>query len=374
MSSNPGQRINVGNPNNDDADMKLQYGRRAGPFHINTNIIGRENGKGMLNMQQEPSPLSVTRRSPSFSRTISSTSSAASNGHNSLLYNINNMESDLNGSDDHSSSSDFESTDHSISCHKNKYYPTPSIPNIPSLETLTPSCSMDSSLKSNFKSNLNDMEEDTTSINSVEESKDNHLKQSSEKCYNPNRHIDSHISCLYSGAVYEGEQRSGKCSYKVKVELQRVDLSDSFLCGYLHIEGLTEDYPKLCTFFEAEIIGNKHKFLTRKWEADDEIDLQHWSRFPSFSPYIDDFHDENLTINPLSSNYIFMRWKEHFLVPNHLITNISGASFAGFYYVCLQKSTGVISGLYFHKRSDWFQYLTLKHVPQSQCSAEFEFR
>jgi len=80
-----------------------------------------------------------------------------------------------------------------------------------------------------------------------------------------------------------------------------VNLADSFLCGYLTITGLTEvrartggqvplwtvcgvltlyrrqprgacrgarraqDYAMLTTYFEAEIIGPKHGFLTRKW-------------------------------------------------------------------------------------------------------------
>ncbi|CAG8728388.1 14795_t:CDS:2, partial [Racocetra persica] len=63
-----------------------------------------------------------------------------------------------------------------------------------------------------------------------------------------------------------------------------VDLSESFLCGYLHIKGLTEDYPELTTFFEAEIIGRKYSFLTKKWDADDKVDVQHWIRFPAFRP------------------------------------------------------------------------------------------
>lgn len=31
-----------------------------------------------------------------------------------------------------------------------------------------------------------------------------------------------------------------------------------------------------------------------------------------------------------------MRWKERFLVPDHRIRSINGASYAGFYYVCLE--------------------------------------
>lgn len=42
------------------------------------------------------------------------------------------------------------------------------------------------------------------------------------------------------------------------------------------IKGLTEDFPHLTTFFQGEIIGKKHPFLTRKWDADEEIDRKHW--------------------------------------------------------------------------------------------------
>ena len=31
-----------------------------------------------------------------------------------------------------------------------------------------------------------------------------------------------------------------------------------------------------------------------------------------------------------------MRWKERFLVPDHRVRDINGASFAGFYYVCVE--------------------------------------
>jgi hypothetical protein len=87
------------------------------------------------------------------------------------------------------------------------------------------------------------------------------------------------LGALYPGARFEGEQRSGIHSYKVVVHIQYVDLSASFLCGYLHIHGLTMDYPELTTFFEAELIGKKHTFLTRKWDASEEVDRKHWVSF-----------------------------------------------------------------------------------------------
>lgn len=57
---------------------------------------------------------------------------------------------------------------------------------------------------------------------------------------------------------------------------QYVDLENSYLCGYLKIKGLTEEYPTLTTFFDGEIISKKHPFLTRKWEADEDVDRKHW--------------------------------------------------------------------------------------------------
>ena len=50
------------------------------------------------------------------------------------------------------------------------------------------------------------------------------------------------------------------------------------MCGYLKIKGLTEEFPTLTTFFDGEIISKKYPFLTRKWEADEDVDEKHWVR------------------------------------------------------------------------------------------------
>lgn len=47
-----------------------------------------------------------------------------------------------------------------------------------------------------------------------------------------------------------------------------------------------------------------------------------------------------------------MRWKEHFLVPDHRVRTISGASFEGFYYIAFDQVMGRISGTYFHAKSE----------------------
>ena len=79
------------------------------------------------------------------------------------------------------------------------------------------------------------------------------------------------IGGLAAGARFTGQQKSKRNSYGVKVELKNVDFEQSFLCGYLSISGLTEEYPVLTTFFEGEIIGPRYSFLTRKWDADEYV-------------------------------------------------------------------------------------------------------
>lgn len=103
-----------------------------------------------------------------------------------------------------------------------------------------------------------------------------------------------------------------------------------------------------------------------------------------------------------------MRWKERFLVPDHRVNHINGASFAGFYYIYLaldptlevgtvsspdarnptiledeasmnQIGTGStarpiqLRGYYFHESSEPFQKLALYHVP-ARLSDTFELQ
>lgn len=147
------------------------------------------------------------------------------------------------------------------------------------------------------------------------------------------------------------------------------------MCGYLKISGLTDEYPTLTTFFDGEIISQKYPFLTRKWDADEDVDKKHWvsrrfhtqghflmhslqSKFDAFCQYSKTFNSDTFNYKALAeTDYVFMRWKEHFLVPDHTIKDISGASFAGFYYICFQKSSEMIEGYYYHRSSEWYCHL-----------------
>lgn len=227
--------------------------------------------------------------------------------------------------------------------------------------------------------------------------------------------------CLHPGAVFLGTQRNGQNSYNVSVEITNVDLSASTLGGYLKICGLTKEWPELTTYFDAEIIGNEYSFVTGKWDATEADDIKHWSRFTEFSALREKLASLKAPFDALGQPVIFMRWKEQFLVPDHRVRNINGASFAGFYYICValqdgdsdehgakmlpQSSTtsedvemtnapgsgsgqpkegsghpelprrrrGHMRGFYFHENSEPYQELSLEYVP-SRSSGYLEMR
>ncbi|KAH6990336.1 vacuolar import and degradation protein-domain-containing protein [Ilyonectria destructans] len=184
-------------------------------------------------------------------------------------------------------------------------------------------------------------------------------------------------SYLRSGSKFHGTQQSERQVYDVQVEIKHVDMRESFLCGYLRIQGLTEDHPTLTTYFEGEIIGTKYSFFTEhdNWGANSKVDLSHWAKFPAFRPFQKQARKGPITIRDgAQREHIFMRWKEHFLVPDHRVRTITGASFEGFYYICFNQVKGEVSGIYFHSKSEKFQQLELKHVPDRGCFAATEFR
>jgi len=242
--------------------------------------------------------------------------------------------------------------------------------------------------------------------------------------------------CLYPGATFQGTQRSGRNSYDVNVTIVDVDFSSSHLCGYLRIRGLTDDWPELTTYFDAEIIGARYGFLTRNWGASEQEDMLHWARFPAFRHLRHELKKPHLTMKDADRGAVFMRWKEKFVVPDHRVQDINGASFAGFYYVCVDfnpqhtqhsqqpplptspedadlpslsptttakpdafprarresvtrgarqmgrsssrsaapySNVAKMSGFYFHQNSEPYQELDLNHVAE-RTSACFEFR
>ncbi|OLL24617.1 Glucose-induced degradation protein 4 [Neolecta irregularis DAH-3] len=163
-----------------------------------------------------------------------------------------------------------------------------------------------------------------------------------------------HDDFLRPGTVFVGAQRSPASSCEVCVCILHVQLPDSVLCGYLSIHGLTHLNPSITTFFEAEIIGDTFGFTSRcdhDWHASDKVDLLHWSRFPAFDRPLKHAVLKNpaFVYDFRNKDFVFMRWKEQFLVPDHT-EQLFGASYAGYYYICYQKSTGAIHGYYYSSK------------------------
>ncbi|KAJ2902681.1 vacuolar import and degradation protein [Zalerion maritima] len=174
---------------------------------------------------------------------------------------------------------------------------------------------------------------------------------------------------LRPGSRFRGRQTSERSVYKIDVEIKHVDMRESFLCGYLHIEGLTRDNPSICTYFEGEIIGPKYGFLTRhqSWGADKVTDLSHWRKFTSFMPYWRKYKKGMPMegVDFAQKENIFMRWKEQFLMPDHRKSSIPGASYEGFYYICFNQVRGDVKGIYFHHKSE--RVASLSESQQVQC-------
>ncbi|WPG99740.1 Hypothetical protein R9X50_00255900 [Acrodontium crateriforme] len=192
------------------------------------------------------------------------------------------------------------------------------------------------------------------------------------------RHLTQATSSfLRPGSKFQGTQQSDRQRYDVQVEIKDVDMAESFLCGYLRIQGLTDDHPTLTTFFEGEIIGPKYKFRTAhpSWGSSEKVDYQHWNRFTPWAPLARAAKSPNFTLNNFDQReHLWMRWKEYFLVPDHRVKTITGASFEGFYYICFNQCTGSVEGVYFHAKSEKFQKLELDHVDDRGCMGAVEFR
>ncbi|KAF2833472.1 hypothetical protein CC86DRAFT_365358 [Ophiobolus disseminans] len=188
---------------------------------------------------------------------------------------------------------------------------------------------------------------------------------------------NSSSSLLRPGSRFKGSQTSDRQQYEVEVEVKHVDMRESFMCGYLRIKGLTEDHPSLTTYFEGEIIGSKYTFITQhpEWGSNEKVDRQHWARFPAYKPLSKySSRPELVTKDWMQKEHLFMRWKEYFLVPDHRVRTISGASFEGFYYICFNQVSGGIEGIYFHAKSEKYQKLQLEHMPDRGCQGAIEFR
>ncbi|CDH13754.1 related to Vacuolar import and degradation protein 24 [Zygosaccharomyces bailii ISA1307] len=166
--------------------------------------------------------------------------------------------------------------------------------------------------------------------------------------------------------------------------------------GFLTIRGLTNQHPEITTFFDAFAVNHSEfGFLSSSWardspmgscRADDQTDLEHWLNFPAFKqlflsgcsqsqeepPTLNDIIDGTYEFsNYLEQRFVFMRWKEKYLVPEELADGVEGASYDGFYYIVHDQVTGNIQGFYYHQDAEKFQQLELMPCAETagDCSS-----
>ncbi|BGP22974.1 vesicle-mediated transport protein [Rhodotorula toruloides] len=144
---------------------------------------------------------------------------------------------------------------------------------------------------------------------------------------------------LHPGSTWVGVQRSGRNSYEVTVKFDTVDVQRGTVTGTLEIKNLTAELESLVTFFEGDIVGEVGGpgFLTAKYGATEIDDLKHWRRFPAFirNRLEHQLVKPNLNLRQANNKpFKFLRLKEQFVVGER-VEAIHGASYAGFYYCCL---------------------------------------
>ncbi|KAM3163063.1 Vacuolar import and degradation protein 24 [Lachancea thermotolerans] len=214
-------------------------------------------------------------------------------------------------------------------------------------------------------------------------------------------------------ARFTGFQISDYKKYQVSVTLKTVDLPASPYCtastphvtGFLSICGLTAQHPEITTFFEGYAVTDNIGFLSSAMpseldalKANDRTDLDHWLSFPCFkelcSPQdsaaedaakpatsAEDSKPDTLGAivqgsyshtDFMQNRFIYMRWKEKFLVPDADVDSVEGASYDGYYYIVHDQLTGHIVGFYYHKDAEKFQQLELTPVTD-ECSGSCDF-
>ncbi|KAJ1974987.1 hypothetical protein H4R35_003354, partial [Dimargaris xerosporica] len=153
--------------------------------------------------------------------------------------------------------------------------------------------------------------------------------------------------------------------WDVFVTLDRVDLARGKVEGTMVGLNMPARVSNVTTYWEGEILDFKTCGLcTGKWSSDSNTDRQFWQNFKGLKRLRTlKSRDALESISPdiiadIQQDYILMRWKEHFFV--NVSSTDHDLSISGFYYICMRRSDGVITGFYRDMRSKPYQKLKLR--------------
>jgi len=179
-------------------------------------------------------------------------------------------------------------------------------------------------------------------------------------------HRESPTGLLVSGVEFSGfqtvETQGSSNGWKVGLQIHGLDPKTSKLYGRMEAPNIPSMSKEVITYWEGEIIDHvTHSFFTRRWDASVRCDLHHWSKFPAFSqfsPLLMKNQGRDLARALANSRWIFLRIKELFFLKDAS----PGLSIAGFYYCCLDRKDGTITGYYYDTDSSPNQKLVLRPV------------
>lgn len=150
---------------------------------------------------------------------------------------------------------------------------------------------------------------------------------------------------LESGARYSGEQLTNGGSFRIEMIVDIVDTEQEFVCGTFEIHNISDRHELLTTYFEGEIVGNIYPF-TREACSVANPDIIHWRLFPEWKR---EYMDGAYSI--ADSDFLYIKIKELFLLPDPMRTAVPGASIDGHYYCCYYKALDCFAGHYYYKNT-----------------------
>lgn len=194
--------------------------------------------------------------------------------------------------------------------------------------------------------------------------------------------IPPYSSLLAPGREFKGIQRcswneEGDSSFDewiVRVQIKEYEPQRGYLSGTL--KGMLKSESPVVTFWEGEIIDNEnHTFSSEKWGVGSKTDMDNWTRFSAFMNLTNPSMSEKWMVSGLKEcPYIFMRWKESCFITRPVDTE---STIQGFYYICMCRATGDITGFYHDIRHNPSQELVLSpntHGKSGFCFSNSAFR
>ncbi|KAJ1957417.1 hypothetical protein EC988_000845 [Linderina pennispora] len=153
--------------------------------------------------------------------------------------------------------------------------------------------------------------------------------------------------------------------WDVDVTIHTVDMRNSKLSGVMRATNIPRTPKSILTSWEGEIIDFQRFWpKTGKWKARCEDDTRNWSLFDPVAESPEVFLQkwpESLggkRIPRMLEDFVFMRWKETEFI--NVEASETGLTIAGFYYICMNRRTGSIEGVYFDPLTPPYQRLFLK--------------